>query len=171
MDALTTNDCFRLFMNNKINIGFLCSSVPVFRVPDDCDRYDETITSKINDGCLYAKIANICVLNNFGVGKTNEKLSLVKKYVPEKYPKFDFVDIIYVDKVSDIPCDYWGYMAVPITFLNKYNSEQFEIVDCLCRYFAMDAFGKNKSLKESGHFGTVLNGKPKYRRLIIRRKQ
>ena len=171
MDALTTNDCFRLFMNNKINIGFLCSSASVFRVPDDCDRYDETITSKINDGCLYAKIANVCVLNNFGIGKINKKLSLVEKYVPEKYPKFDFVDIINVDNVRDIPCDYWGYMAVPITFLNKYNPEQFEIVDCLDRAFVMDAFGKNKSLKESGSFGTVLNGKSKYLRLIIRRKQ
>ena len=171
MNALTTNDCFRLFMNDKINIGFLCINTAVFRVPDDCGRYSSVITSKINDGYLYAEIAGVCVLNNFGIGKTNEKLSLVKKYVPEKYPKFDFVDIINVDEVRDIPYDYWGYMAVPITFLNKYNPEQFEIVDCLNRAFVMDAFGKNKSLKESGHFGTMLNGKTKYSRLIIRRKQ
>lgn len=171
MNALATNDCFRLFINNKINIGFLCDRSAVFRVPDGYDRYDVAVTSKINDGRLYTEIANICVLNNFGVGKTNEKLSLVKKYVPEKYPKFDFVDIINVDKVSDIPCDYWGYMAVPITFLNKYNSEQFEIVDCLGQCFTMDAFNKNKSLKESGYSGTMLNGKLKYCRLIIRRKQ
>lgn len=62
-------------------------------------------------------------------------------------------------------------MAVPITFLNKYNSEQFEIVDCLGQCFTMDAFNKNKSLKESGYSGTMLNGKVKYCRLIIRRKQ
>ena len=56
---------------------------------------------------------------------------LYKNYNPQEYPKYDNYDAINVNKVSDIPCDYDGFMGVPITFLDKYNPEQFEIVGLL----------------------------------------
>ena len=67
-------------------------------------------------------------LDNREVQKRHEELILYKHYTPEEYPHYDNYDAINVDKVTDIPVDYDGIMGVPITFLDKYNPEQFEIV-------------------------------------------
>ena len=64
----------------------------------------------------------------FRYKKRHEDLILYKKYNPEEYPKYDNYDAINVDKTNDIPMDYKGVMGVPITFLDKYNPEQFEII-------------------------------------------
>jgi hypothetical protein len=62
------------------------------------------------------------------ISKRHEDLILYKKYNPEEYPKYDNYDAIEVDKVAEIPMDYEGFIGVPITFLGKYNPEQFKIV-------------------------------------------
>ena len=62
------------------------------------------------------------------IPKRNEKLDLVCRYSPEEYPTYENYDAIEVGKTADIPCDYSGIMGVPITFLDKYSPEQFEIV-------------------------------------------
>lgn len=69
-----------------------------------------------------------CWFTNLDHKKRHEELILYKHYTPEEYPKYDNYDAINVDKVAEIPCDYDGVMGVPITFLDKYNPEQFEIV-------------------------------------------
>lgn len=66
--------------------------------------------------------------------KNIEDLILYKEYSPDEYPRFDFYDAINVDKTNEIPMNYKGAMGVPITFLNKYSPEQFEIIDGLNRY-------------------------------------
>ncbi len=83
----------------------------------------------------------------------------VNRYCPKKYPKYDNYDAINVDKVKDIPEDYFGAMGVPITFLNKYNPEQFELVK----------FRKGDDDKDLVY---TLNGKTKqpYARIVIKRK-
>lgn len=73
------------------------------------------------------KFRNCCWLTNLDHKKRHEELELYKKYTPEEYPKYDNYDAINVDKVAEIPEDYFGVMGVPITFLDKYNPEQFEI--------------------------------------------
>lgn len=78
-----------------------------------------------------------------------DDMVLYKKYDPAKYPKYDNYDAINVDKTSDIPEDYDGVMGVPITFLDKYNSEDWELLDTI---------------------RPKLNGKYLYKRIIIRRK-
>ena len=70
-----------------------------------------------------------CWYTNVETTKRYEKLDLYKKYTPDEYPKYDNYDAINVDKVDDIPMDYDAVMGVPITFLDKYNPNQFEIVD------------------------------------------
>lgn len=75
-------------------------------------------------------MGNICWFTNLDHNKRHEELILYKKYNPEEYPKYDNYNAINVNKVADIPCDYDGVMGVPITFLDKYNPEQFEIVGC-----------------------------------------
>ena len=65
---------------------------------------------------------------NLDVPRQHEKLTLWENYTPEKYPTYDNYDAINVDKVARIPLDYYGIMGVPITFLDNYNPEQFEVV-------------------------------------------
>lgn len=74
-------------------------------------------------------MGNICWFTNLDHTKRHEELKLYKKYSPEEYPKYDNYDAINVNKVAEIPYDYDGVMGVPITFLDKYNPDQFEIVE------------------------------------------
>lgn len=74
------------------------------------------------------KFGNICWFTNMDIVKRHEKIDLYKNYNPEEYPKYYNFDAINVDKITDIPCDYDGIMGVPITFLDKYSPDQFEII-------------------------------------------
>lgn len=74
------------------------------------------------------KLGNVQWWTNLDVKKRHEELVLYEEYSPEKYPKYDNYDAINVDKTTDIPKDYFGVMGVPISFLDKYNPDQFEII-------------------------------------------
>jgi hypothetical protein len=74
------------------------------------------------------RVSGVVWFTNLEIEKRHEDLILYKKYTPEEYPKYDNYDAINVDKTKDIPMDYAGFMGVPITFLDKYNPEQFEII-------------------------------------------
>lgn len=74
------------------------------------------------------RVSGVVWFTNLDIKKRHQDLILVKKFNPEEYPKYDNYDAIEVSKTVDIPCDYKGVMGVPITFLDKYNPEQFEIV-------------------------------------------
>ena len=114
---------------------------------------------KIEDGKKYFKVKSRW-FTNLDVKKRHEKLILTEKYDPAKYPKFDNYDAINVSKVTDIPKDYDGVMGVPITFLDKYNPEQFEIVGEL----------NHGSDNEFDYANPIIDGKKKYTRILIRRK-
>ena len=100
----------------------------------------------------------------------HEPLILFRRYSddPSKYPRYDNYDAINVDKVSDIPEDYEGVMGVPITFLDKYCPEQFEILDLNPHFYTMISKGLGKpkqlSLKNIGR-------KDPYARVLIQRRQ
>ena len=96
---------------------------------------------------------------NLDTTKRHEELTLYKKYSAEKFPKYDNYDAINVDKVSDIPIDYEGIMGVPITFVDKYNPKQFEIL------------GIANSARWIGYkCYTLIKGRKIYNRIIIKRK-
>jgi hypothetical protein len=87
------------------------------------------------NGIKHRSLGNICWFTNLDISKRHENLMVIyKHYTPEEFPKYDNYDAINVDKTADIPCDYDGVMGVPITFLDKYNPEQFEIIDAIGRY-------------------------------------
>ena len=118
------------------------------------------------------KIGNINCVNanwftNLDVAKRHEKLILYKKYSPGEYVYFDNYDAINVDKTSDIPIDYNGVMGVPITFLDKYNPEQFEIIGLI----AGNIKGLAGMPSKIGKDGPYINGKLKYGRILIRKKR
>ena len=114
---------------------------------------------------------NNCLwLTNLDHNKRHEELILYKNYSEEEYPHYDNYDAINVNKTTDIPMDYYGIMGVPITFLDKYNPEQFEI-------FGMAASaGYNQEIvgiefKGEKDARPLINGKNTYARIFIRRKK
>ena len=106
----TYKEVFPLIRDNKLWLGYM--SVKEFSQPDGS----------------FKKFGNKLWFTNLDIKKRHENLILYKHYSPEEFPKYDNYDAINVDKVADIPMDYDGVMGVPITFLDKYNPEQFEIV-------------------------------------------
>ena len=139
-----------------------------FEIPDTLNMtkafYDEYNKRK-------TKVAMIYWFTNLDHNKRHEKLILCERYyddngnpvanAEEKWPHYDNYDAINIDKVKDIPVDYYGIMGVPITFIDKYNPDQFEILGS-SRYHDNQDFADDIS---------VINGKAKYMRLLIRRKR
>ena len=148
INAITYKNFFPLLKDGKVWVGYLFNKTCVFRVGEGY-KYDEKITQQMNDGYKYGKVPSIATFTNLDIKKSYEDLILLKNYNPDKYPKYDNYDAINVDKVTEIPCDYDGVMGVPITFLGKFNPNQFEIV----------GFGKFK-----------VSGKVIYVRILIRKK-
>lgn len=107
-------------------------------------------------GKKFFSMGSVVWFTNLDTHKRHEDLILYKKYTTDEYPIYDNYDAINVDKVADIPIDYDGAMGVPITFLDKYNPEQFEIVK----------FRKGDDDKD-----LCINGKCPYFRIVIRNKR
>lgn len=137
-NAITYKDFFSLLKDNKVRIGY--NNVNNFQQPDGS----------------FKKFGNTRWFTNLDIQKRHEDLDLYKEYSPEEYPKYDNYDAINVNKVADIPCDYDGIMGVPITFLDKYNPEQFEIIK----------FRKGNDDKDLS-----VNGKCPYFRILIRKRK
>ena len=123
MNALKYKEIFPLIKANKIWIGYNFNKTMEFQLDESYEKWNE-----IRDGKKYGKVPAIAWYTNLDVKKRHEFLTLTEKYDPVRYPKYDNYDAINVSKVTDIPKDYAGVMGVPITFLDKYNPEQFEIV-------------------------------------------
>ncbi len=103
------------------------------------------------------RVSGVTWFTNLELAKRHEPLVLYKRYTPEDYPEYDNYQAINVNKTAEIPMDYDGVMGVPITFLDKYNPEQFEIL--------------GTSTSEMPRGAPYLDGKRIYERLLIRRKQ
>ncbi len=147
INAITYKEIFPLIKDNKIWLGYNC--LRYFKKPD---------------GSMY-ETARSYWYTNLDIAKRHEDLILYKSYSPEDYPKYDNYDAINVDKTKEIPMNYKGAMGVPITFLDKYNPEQFEIIGCSYSYGRPN--GWNENIKMSG----TINGKAIYKRLLIKNKR
>lgn len=126
-NALTYKEIFTLIRSNRLWLGNENGGTKWFRVPDDYDIKTES-RKKVVDGVKYFSMGRIMWFTNLDHAKRHENLILVEKYSPARYPHYDNYDAIEVSKVADIPEDWAGVMGVPITFLDKYNPEQFEIL-------------------------------------------
>lgn len=155
VNAITYKEVFNLISKNEIWLGVnMGRGISGFVVPDDYDLYG--LETSVNDSGERIISQNNCLwLTNLENSARAGRLALSKKYKgnEEKYPFFDNYRAINVNKTRDIPVDYKGEMGVPITFLHKYNPEQFEIVK----------FRKGYDDKD-----LTVNGKPTYFRIIIR---
>jgi hypothetical protein len=148
MNAITYKDIFKLIKNNKLWLGI--TSVKNFRQPDD----------------TFKKLGNVCWFTNLDHSKRNEKLNLYKSYHDNEdlYPRYDNYNAINIDKTKDIPCDFEGTMGVPISFLDKYNPEQFELLGCSYDYGRPEGWDKNINMSVS------VCGKNVYKRILIKNK-
>jgi len=126
-NALTYREIFLPIQANLMWLGNDNGGTKWFRVPDDYDIATES-RKKIVDGTKYFSMGRIMWFTNMDHAKRHENLVLTEKYDPDRYPSYDNYDAIEVSKVVDIPEDWPGVMGVPITFLDKYNPKQFEIL-------------------------------------------
>ena len=121
-NAITYKEIFKFIKENKIWLGN--NLVKKFTMPESYDHH----STIIENGIKYAVFGNVCWFTNLDIIKRHAFIDLYKNYTPEDYPTYDNYDAINVDKVAHIPADYAGAMGVPITILDKYNPEQFEIL-------------------------------------------
>lgn len=155
VNSITYKECFKLIQDNKMWLGAsIHSGDREFQVPDDYPL--NAASARIDsDGKKYIRVKGVRWFTNLDYAERHENLVLYKKYIPKEYPKYDNYDGINVDKTADIPVDYDGAIGVPITFLDKYNPEQFELIK----------FRKGDNDKD-----LVINGKSPYFRIIIKKK-
>ena len=158
INAITYKEIFGLIKENKAWLGInLGRGISGFIVPEHYELYGtevevDTFGNRIisPNNCLW--------LTNLDTFKRHEDIPLTKKYAGNEsyYSKYDNYDAINVDKTQDIPMDYTGFMGVPITFLHKFNPEQFELV---------------KFRKGDDDNDLSINGKCPYFRIIIKNKK
>lgn len=161
MNAITYKEVFPLIKDNKLWYGpSITSGDRKFNVPDDYPLKASGCGID-DDGRKFIRVKGVRWFTNLDHQGRHEPLDLVEKYTPEKYPKYDNYDAINVNKTLDIPCDYDGVMGVPITFLDKFNPEQFEII------------GLDRYVENNPHYGHrfKINGKETYARVLIKRKE
>lgn len=121
-NAVINKEIFPLIKDNKLWLGYNSNKTLEFRVPDDYKF------SREDDNGKYGKVPAISWFTNLETKKRTEDLLLFRTYNAKDYPKYDNYDAINVDKVKDIPMDYYETMGVPITILDNYNPNQFEIL-------------------------------------------
>ncbi len=160
INALTYKEIFPLIQNNQIWLGTgMGRWISGFIVPKEYELYGTE--AKINDRGERIVATNNCMwLTNLDHQKRHEDIDLYKSYKGNEnaYPWYDNFKAINVNKVSDIPADFYGVIGVPVTFLNKYNPDQFEII------------GNEYTLGIEKGRGYV-NGKRMYSRLFIKRRK
>lgn len=161
LNAVSYKEIFPLLKKDKMWFGATMFSGGAAYFMADPDLYDPKKMSNpkhayVKDGKLFWRVNGVRWFTNLSHKKRHEKLTLYKKYSKKEYPKYDNYDAINVDKVVEIPMDFAGEMGVPISFLDKYNPKQFEIVR-----FRKGDDGKDLSV----------NGKCPYFRIVIRNRK
>lgn len=173
-NAITYKEIFPLIKNDEMWLGVTPMGTDMlFGVPE---HYAETLIQTKKSGSSYRIVsgevkarAQACWFTNLDHDKRHEKLILYRHYTPEEYPHYDNYDAIEVGKVAKIPCDFNGVMGVPITFLDKYNPEQFELVWTSDR--GGDRQLENLKLPHSRYDAPVVNNKGMYKRIFIKLRE
>ena len=171
-NAITYKEIFPLLRDNKMWLGYGFKGGAAYFINDTYENY--AVAGQHKDGMI--RVSGVVWSTNLDIPKRNEPVILYKSYTPEEYPMFDNYNAININKSSDIPYDYDGYMAVPITFLDKYCPDQFDIIwqaSGNTRASAPKEILQQLSYcphKEDRGGCGVVNGQRVYSRIIIRRK-
>lgn len=183
LNAITYKEIFRLIKEDKLWLGYgFQAGNAYFAVPDPGD-YARGV---YDDATGLVKFRNVAWFTNLDTSKRHEDLLLYKTYNPDEYLKYENYDAINVNRLADIPVDYFGDMGVPITFLDKYNPDQFEIIGIGIASSGLEA-GVRPFTPEHREYRRKVQGRGAvdgdlyfvidgvvevpYRRILIRRKQ
>ena len=166
-NAICYKEIHALVKSDKIWYGVsIKSGDREFGVPED---YPITATGfRIDENKnKFIRVKGVRWFTNLDYQQRYEDLILFRTYSPDKYPKYDNYNAINVDKTKDIPVDYKGIMGVPLTFLDKHNPDQFEILGI------MNSGEENKGIRYEGtpHGRPLVNGIEKYLRILIKNKR
>ncbi len=160
-NAVAYKEIFPLIKDNQIWLGYgFNAGNAYFAVSPDLGKSFARGVYDASTGLV--KFRNVTWFTNVDHSKRHEEMILVERYSPEKYPTYDNYDAIEVSKTKDIPRDYAGAMGVPITFLDKHNPEQFDILG-MDRPLLTELTGKQSRFK--------LNDVEKFARIVIRNKR
>lgn len=177
---ITYREIFEHIAANNLWFGYENGGTKWFRVPDDYEIKTES-RKKVVDGVKYFSMGRAYWFTNLDTTKRHEFMTLYKRYTPDEYPTYTNYPAIEVSKVAEIPMDYDGEMGVPITFLDKYNPDQFQIIgqsielaEPMSRYAAKEAYMSSEGRVVGGtgkFFVPVGNGKHLgvYQRVVIKR--
>ena len=179
INAISYKDIFKLIKENRIWLGAsIHSGDREFGVPD---YYPLNAAGFRVDsaGRKFIRVKGVRWLTNLDYDERHEEMIPFNKYSPSKYPSYDNYDAIEVSKTADIPMDYDGAMGVPVTFLDKYNPDQFEILGITDRdnnsglktkTYTFEDVKNPGDLNRRGVIRIGRTFKPTYARLLIRRK-
>lgn len=161
-NAITYKDIFKLIKDNKIWLGYGFNRNCAHFI--NANYVDYAADADHREGMI--RVSGVQWFTNLDISKRHENLILYKQYSSEEFPKYENYDAIEVSKTADIPMDYMGAMGVPITFLNKYNPEQFEIIG-----MAEDnGRGFSGGIWDGRNVRCIVNGEKKFKRIFIKRK-
>ena len=173
-NSITYKDVFKYIQEGRIWLGNgFPNGNAFFRIPPEYSR--EWVDGVYNPETGLVKFRNVGWFTNLDYKKRHENITLYKHYTPEEYPRYVNYNAIEVSKTAEIPCDYDGEMGVPITFLDKYNPEQFEIIGSSWTLGnPMSNYAKKGTYESGGMRFYLPNGDGTYRRLydriVIKRK-
>ncbi len=168
INSITYKEIFPLIMQNKMWLGYgMGRAISGFIVPNDYELYGTE--ARIEDGQRIVSTNQCLWYTNLDIRKRHEEIALYKKYSPEVNPRYDNYDAIEVSKTAEIPVDYFGVMGVPITFLDKYDPRQFEIIGHTASNDLSPAVEALRTDPKHRNRGRI-NGKEKYDRILIRRR-
>jgi hypothetical protein len=166
-NSITYKEIFKLIKSDKLWLGYGFAGGAGHFINKHYENY-ATATDK-KEGMI--RVSGVVWFTNLDHNKRHEDIILYKKYTPEEYPHYDNYDAINVDKTKEIPMDWEGAMGVPITFLDKYNPEQFELLGSSDRggddFIEMDKIRLTIKKEDSAK----VNGSKVYKRLFIKNKK
>ncbi len=163
-NSMTYKEVFPLIRDKKVWLGVNNGGIKWFEVNPEYEILSAN-RQKWENGKKYLSMGNVNWFTNLDHSKRHEEMILVERYSPEVYPRYDNYDAIEVSKTKDIPRDWDGAMGVPITFLDKHNPDQFEIVGM----GEDNGRGQSGDLWQGGSLKCLVNGKAKFKRIFIKR--
>ena len=174
-NAITYKDIFKLIKDNRIWLGYGFKGGAAHFIT----HYEDHATAGSHQEGM-VRVSGVHWFTNLDINKRHEDIPLYEKYSPDKYPKYDNYDAINIDKTKEIPADYDGVMGVPITFLNKYNPDQFEILGITDRQNTSGLRSKKYTIEDVLNYNdlnarsVIKTGntyKAMYARLLIKNKK
>lgn len=164
-NAITYKEIFPLIKDNKLWLGYGFKGGAAHFINKHYEDYATATDRK--EGMI--RVSGVTWFTNLEISKRNEELILYKKYNPEEYPKYDNYNAIEVSVTKHIPLDYSGVMGVPITYMDKYNPDQFEIVGATeseGKGFSNGIWDKNSKVAQP-----MINNQRVYKRIFIKNKK